>query len=148
MEQQRSIRPIVTGNDEQGRSRIIEDGLSPAVRTVAERPGYRVVTLWATTGTPAHINSPDIVTTVQGVLPPKAGTVFRIIDIPPEPKDPTERERGISATFRKLLRDADHNPKPDQHPGMHTTMTVDYIILLSGELVAIMDEGEVVMQAG
>jgi len=66
--------------------------------------------------TPALIVSPDIVTTVQGVLPPKAATVFCIIDIPPESKDPIERERGIRATFGELFRDANHNPEPDHIP--------------------------------
>jgi hypothetical protein len=142
------IRRIVTGIDSQGHSRIISDGPSPAVRTIPERPGYRVTNLWATEGAPAQIDGPDIVTALQGVLPPTSGTVVRIIDIPPEPKDPAERERAMKASFGKLFKDADHNPKPGQHPGMHTTTTVDYAIMISGELVAIMDEGETVMRAG
>jgi hypothetical protein len=148
MDLQKPIRRIVTGNDEQGHSRIIEDGPSPAACTIAERPGYRVTNLWATEGSPAKVDGPDLVTTLQGVLPPKSGTVLRIIDIPPEPKDPAERERAMKASFGKLFKDADHNPKPGQHPGMHVTTTVDYAILLAGELAAIMDEGEVVMKAG
>jgi hypothetical protein len=148
MDMPKPIRRIVTGNDEHGRSGFIEDGPSPAVRTVPERPGYRVTNLWATEGSPAKIDGPELVTTLQGVLPPASGTVVRIIDIPPEPKDPAERERAMKASFGNLFKDADHNPKPGQHPGMHTTDTVDYAILISGELVAIMDEGEVVMHAG
>lgn len=148
MDMPKPIRRIITGNDEHGRSRIIEDGPSPAVRTVAERPGYRVTNLWATQGAPARIDGPDMVTDLQGVLPPQSGTVVRIIDIPPEPKDPAQRERALKASFGQLFADADHNPRPGEHPGMHTTTTVDYAILLSGELVAIMDEGETVMHAG
>jgi quercetin dioxygenase-like cupin family protein len=142
------IRRILTGIDDTGRSRIIEDGTSPSVRTVAERPGYRVTNLWATDAAPADINGPDIVAGLSGVLPPKNGSVIRIIDIPPEPKDPAERERAMKASFGKLFADAQHAPEPGQHPGMHTTDTVDYAILLAGELVAIMDEEEVTMQAG
>ena len=148
MDMTKPIRRIITGNDANGRSRIIEDGASPAVRTVAERPGYRVTNLWATDSTPADINGPDLVAGLNGVQPPKNGSVVRIIDIPPEPKDEAERERAMKASFGQLFSDARHEPKPGQHPGMHATTTVDYAILLAGELVAIMDEEEVTMQAG
>ena len=148
MDMPKPIRRIVTGNDAQGRSRIVEDGPAPAVRTVAERPGYRVTNLWATQGAPACIDAPDMTGELRGVLPPKSGTVVRIIDIPPDLKDPAERERAMKASFGNLFADADHKPAPGQHPGMHTTTTVDYAILLSGELVAIMDEEETVMRAG
>jgi len=148
MEMPKPIRRIITGTDAQGRSRIVEDGPTPAVRTVAERPGYQVCNLWATEGSPARIDGPDLVGELNGVLPPKNGTVVRIIDIPPEPKDPAERERAMKASFGKLFADADHQPRPGQHPGMHTTTTIDYAILLSGELVALMDEGEATMYPG
>jgi len=148
MDLTKPIRRIVTGNDASGRSRIIEDGESPSVRTLPERPGYRVTNLWATDSAPANIDGPDLVTGLKGVLPPKNGSVLRIIDIPPEPKDPAERERAMKASFGKLFADAHHAPKPGQHPGMHKTSTVDYAIMLSGELVAIMDEEEVTMRAG
>ena len=35
-----------------------------------------------------------------------------------------------------------------RHPGMHKTDTVDYAIVLSGEIYAVMDEGEVLLRAG
>lgn len=47
-----------------------------------------------------------------------------------------------------MFADAKHNPSSGRHPGMHVTDTIDYAILLQGELVAIMDEGETVMRAG
>jgi hypothetical protein len=45
---------------------------------------------------------------------------------------------------------ADHAMDPDasRHPGMHKTDTVDYAIVLSGEIWALMDEGETLMKAG
>lgn len=47
-----------------------------------------------------------------------------------------------------MYPDADHRPNSDRHPGMHKTQTVDYAILLEGEIVALLDEGEKVMRAG
>jgi hypothetical protein len=140
------IRRIVTGDDAQGRSRIVEDAPAPAVRTVAERPGYRSVNVWRTTQTPASIGDADSSLEHKGILPPKNGNILRIIDFPPEPKDPAERERRIRATFSGMFHDATHDGR--KHPGMHLTETVDYAIVLEGEIWSVMDEGETLMRAG
>ncbi|MGH8178470.1 MAG: cupin domain-containing protein [Steroidobacter sp.] len=142
------IRRIVTGNDERGRSCIVDDGAAPAMMTMAERPGYRNNNLWRTAGSPAQIAAPDTSVEHRGVLPPKGGTVLRVIDIPPEEKDPELRRRQTEAVFASMFADAKHDPAHTRHPGMHVTDTIDYAILLQGELVAIMDEGEIVMRAG
>ncbi|KAI9031073.1 cupin 2 conserved barrel domain protein [Hyaloraphidium curvatum] len=141
------IRRVVTADDPSGRSFFLSDGASPAVRTVPERPGYRVTNIWRTLpgGCP---DAEDTVAEHRGIAPPPGGTVLRVIDFPPEPEDPAERERALHATFGTMFRDADHAPKPGEHPGMHRTRTVDYAIMLEGELVAIMDEGETVLKAG
>jgi len=82
------------------------------------------------------------------VLPPKNGTVIRVIDIPPEDPDPAERERQARAVFVAMFPDAAHEATHARHPGMHRTATIDYAILIQGELVAIMEEGEATMRAG
>lgn len=142
------IRRIVTGNDANGRSRIVEDAPASSIRTVAERPGYRAVNVWRTTETPAGIAAGDTARDHKGILPPKNGTILRIIDFPPEPKDPAERQRRIAATFGTIFTDAAHDKREGKHPGMHTTQTVDYAIVLEGEIYAVMDEGETLMKAG
>jgi hypothetical protein len=134
------VRRIVTGNDANGNSRIVEDAPASAIRTVAERPGYRAVNVWRTNA--------DAVEKHQGILPPKDGTILRIIDFPPEPKDPEERQRRIAATFGGIFKDASHDKRDGKHPGMHTTATVDYAIVLEGEIWAVMDQGETLMRAG
>jgi hypothetical protein len=141
------VRRILTANNADGRSYIAEDGVSPAMLTMAGRPGYRNNNLWRTVGAPADRDAADSVLDHQGVMPPVGGTVFRIIDIPPDAVDPEERARATAAVFKQMFGDANH--KPDQrHPGMHVTPTVDYAIVLHGELWAIMDDGETLMKAG
>jgi len=142
------VRRVLTGHDAAGAAVIIEDGLAPAVRTVAERPGYRVTNLWATFGSPAPINDPDRVAELKGVMPPAGGTVVRIIDFPPDSKDPAERERAFNASFAHLFKDADHRPKDGQHPGMHKTESIDYAIVMEGEITAILEGVETVLRAG
>jgi mannose-6-phosphate isomerase-like protein (cupin superfamily) len=143
------VRRVLTGHDAAGTATIIEDGLAPAVRTVAARPGYRVTNLWATEAAPARINADnDGLAGLNGVMPPRHGTVLRMIDFPPESKDPAERERAYQASFAHLFADAAHAPKPGQHPGMHKTESVDYAIVIEGEITAIMEEKETVLRAG
>ena len=141
-----TIRRIVTGDDAQGRSRVVEDAPAAAVRTVPERPGYRAVNVWRTTQSPALIDDPDSISGHEGILPPRQGSILRIIDFPPEPADPAERDRRIRATFGGIYKDARHDGR--KHPGMHLTDTVDYAIVLEGEIWSVMDEGETLMRAG
>ena len=143
------IRRIVTADDAHGRSRIAEDAPATAIRTVAERPDYRAVNIWRTEAAPAPIDAPDSITDHKGILPPKnGGSILRIIDYPPEAADPEERQRQIAATFGGIFADADHDKRPGAHPGMHRTDTVDYAIVLAGEIWAVMDECETLMRAG
>lgn len=146
--EQPPIRRIVTENGPDGRSRIVQDGPSPAIRRVPERPGYAVTNIWRTHGAAAGTDAPDDIVSHKGVLPPKAGTVIRVIDFPPEPADPAEFERMIAATFKSLYPDATHQPDGTKHFGMHKTATIDYAVVLAGEVTAIMDNGETVMRAG
>ncbi|MBV8030608.1 MAG: cupin domain-containing protein [Betaproteobacteria bacterium] len=143
-----TIRRVVTANGPDGRSRIVEDAPAKAIRTVAARPGYRAVNVWRTGESPASIASPDTTAEHHGVLPPKNGTILRIIDFPPEPKDPEELKRRVHATFGTIYDDAHHDQNTSRHPGMHTTETVDYAIVLEGEIWSVMDEGETLLRAG
>jgi len=142
------IRRVLTADDAKGRSRIVEDGPAPTVRLVPERPGYRAVNVWRTEESPAKIGSADTTSAHKGVSPPKTGTILRIVDFPPEPKDPQELERWMKATFGGIYSDADHDRDTQRHPGMHRTETVDYALVLEGEIWAVMDEGETLLRAG
>lgn len=144
----RPVRRIVTGVDSQGRSCIVDDGESPATRTVAERPGYRSANIWRTVGNPTPIAAPDSVVEQRGVAPPPGGTVLRVIDIPPESPDPELRRRQIAATFAALFGDARRDGDTAIHPGMHATDTVDYAIVIEGELTAILETEQTVLRPG
>lgn len=142
------VRRIVTGVNAQGRSCIVADGPSPAELTLLDRPGYRNSNLWRTLGPEAPVDAPDSVTEHRGVLPPPRGTVLRVIDIPPEDPDPERQRQAVQAVFDAMFPDAAHRPQDARAPGMHTTDTVDYAILLDGELTAVLDTEETVMRAG
>jgi hypothetical protein len=142
------IRRIVTGDDAKGNSRIFEDSPATSIRTVEARAGYRAVNVWRTEETPARIDAPDTTAQHQGISPPRGGTILRIIDFPPEPNDPAKLKDILNATFSGIYKDALHDTRLGKHPGMHRTQTLDYAIVLEGEIWAVMDEGETLMRAG
>lgn len=142
------VRRVVTGFDDAGRSTIISDSASPAIKSVPGRPDYYSTNVWRTGGAPVAISEPDQIEDHAGVSPPQNGTVLRVIDFPPEPKDPAERARQLAASFGKIFNDADTSQSSDIHPGMHQTDTVDYAIVLEGEIVAILEESETLLSAG
>lgn len=142
------VRRVLTAIDDQGRSFIAEDGPSPARLTSEARPGYCNANLWRTVGAPAAVLAPDDITQHSGVLPPAGGTVLRVIDFPPQPSDPEEQRRQHAAVFAGMFQDARHDSTNPRHPGMHVTDTIDYAIVLQGDIVAILDQGETLLRAG
>lgn len=141
------VRRVVTANGPDGRSFVHSDGPNPDQRTVAERPGYRSSNVWRTAGCPTPVDAADSILDHQGVLPPPRGTVLRVIDFPPRPADPEEARRQSAASFRNLFPDATH-AKQHQQAGMHKTQTIDYAIVLSGTIMAVLDDEELALSAG
>jgi hypothetical protein len=147
------VRRVVSGYDAAGRSVFLEDGPA-AVRTNPARPGLRSSAVWATGRLPVHVDDADRSAEVRGIMPPPGGSVLKIIDLPPEPDDPAERARALAEAKERIRRAGVHpehgvRRHPDAaHPGMHETDSIDYAIVLSGEVYAIMDQGEKLLKAG
>ena len=77
--------------------------------------------------------------------PPRNGSIFRIVEFPP---DAAGGGFDRAASFRAMGASHTMDPDASRHPAMHRTDTVDYAIVLSGEIWALMDEGETLMRAG
>jgi uncharacterized protein with PhoU and TrkA domain len=75
--------------------------------------------------------------------------VLRVIDFPPiGDATPEQRAAMVKAVFAALYPDADHHEGSTRSASMHTTDTVDYAIVLQGEIVAVMDRDETILRAG
>jgi hypothetical protein len=142
------VRRVVTGHDAAGKSIFIMDGMTPHVFSRA--PGSAIVNeLWETTRTPAdNSGHDDAIRRGHRLPPPKSGSVFRVIEYPPDKERISaleqERAQPDDGTGSAQARDR-NNPR---HLGFHRTDTVDYAIVLSGEIYALMDDGEVLLKAG
>lgn len=142
------IRRIVTGHDGSGKAVVLLDGPAPNVVTSEHRPGGRT-NLWRTTGAPADYGgdrdeaAADVAFTLE---PLPGGTNFRISEYPPESEAPSE-----GADFRKAFAEvggAHRLSEGARHPMMHRTETVDYAIVLEGEIVMLLDDQDVPLRAG
>jgi mannose-6-phosphate isomerase-like protein (cupin superfamily) len=144
----RPFRRVVTGHNAQGRSIFVADGPAPAV--FDRGPGATAVTeFWETSATPASNAGNDDATAgqPQRLPPPKHGSKFRVVEYPPDSKRVANLRTPGSAHNAKsegYSRDLGNS----RHPGFHKTSTIDYAIVLSGEIYALMDEGEVLLKAG
>jgi quercetin dioxygenase-like cupin family protein len=155
------IRRVVTGHDAAGRSIFVMDG--PAPHVYCRSPGSAVVTeLWETRAAPAdNRGNAEVTDHAFRLAPPKNGSVFRVIEYPPDSQrlaavaSEASGQRGNS-----IVRAPDTRPEPGssaraafdrgspRHPGFHKTSSVDYAIVLAGEIYALMDEGEVLLKQG
>ena len=139
---------MVTGHDAAGKSLFVMDG--PAPHVYQRSPGSAIVTeLWETRSTPAdNRGNAEVTDHPFHLAPPKNGTVLRIIEYPPEKERlaalSKERAAGDDGSGHISALDRG-NPR---HPGFHKTASVDYAIVLSGEIYALMDEGEVLLKPG
>ena len=140
------IRRVVTGHDARGRSVIVSDGPSPHVLTIPGRTDFGLTNLWITDGAPAsNAGNADAAARPVVLEPPRSGTIFRIVEFPPD-RAPGGFDRA--AAFKAMGAGHAMDPDASRHPGMHKTDTVDYALVLSGDIWALMDEGETLLRAG
>ncbi len=145
------VRRVVTGHDLNGKAVVISDDLAPAVNSKPLRPGQRSTDLWKTSGMPVRIEREEPDPTLgPWDFVPAMGTKIRIVDIPPE----TEEMRNITPEKAgDLFRQGGHGEASSvgsgkRHPLMHRTRSVDYAVMLDGELTMLLDEDEVLLKAG
>lgn len=147
------LRRIVTGHNDKGQAVILEDGSPPRVQRIGGETGPIFYEVWNTRESPARIDraSGEPAEASIVLVPPKNCTRIRVLDIPPE----DERIEAVTpeqaqAHFAEVgaAEAASHSSKSSRHPYMHRTETIDYGIVLDGEITLILDQGETVARAG
>jgi mannose-6-phosphate isomerase-like protein (cupin superfamily) len=140
------VRRVVTGHDATGKAVVLMDGPSPTwTRNAASDTESGLV--WVTDSAPANV----AVTTDQsarkvGIPPPSNGSICRVVEFGPMTK---EMEALPVTHFSHALGEG-HVAKgrPPRHPFMHRTKSIDYAIVLSGEIDMLLDDSEVHLKAG
>ena len=145
----RPVRRIISVDDERGKSKAIADGPSPDVRTDPARPGYRATRIWVTDRTPARIAGiRDTVGLPHTIEPPPGGSVCRIVTFPPDASYKVGA-RDVQAFFSAMgSPQASTYSAGAPHPYMQKTRTLDFCLVLEGEITLVLDTEEVPLQAG
>lgn len=145
------IRRVVTGVNDAGKSVVVSDGASPGEKALRYSPGFVASPLWRLDGTPARPDrSADPLAQQGSLLAQPGGAVFLVVTFPPDSVmtapdfDPVaaggefaEAVPGIAETFEI------------DHPGMHTTPTLDFATVVRGSVVLELDDGAAVeLKAG
>ena len=149
-----SVRRVVTGHDAEGRAVIQEDGAAPRVVRIGGEIGPLFHEIWNTRETPARIDRASGEPPEAGIslAPPRSGTRIRVLDIPPEDaRLAAMSAEEAKAHFAEVGAGEASSYSDDgrsRHHLMHRTETVDYGIVLEGEVTLILDVGETIVRAG
>lgn len=148
------IRRVVTGNDAQGRSKVVWDGPAPATHEASMGAGRGHIDFWIWHTSPAPLGGATDDSLLHYDFPgPPAGGHWRVVQglgkapdydaakdtsiVPPHP--PKETPAG---------RRWDRGGENAYSGGMHKTETVDYAILVDGERTLVLDDGEIEWRPG
>lgn len=137
------FRRVVTGHDPNRKAMVIMDGEAGNVK-VRQATGICATLLWRTDSTPTELSDTDAADRETGVNPPLTGSIFRIVEFPPE------GDRGAGTSSEEVLREMGVSAGGDapRHPGMHRTQSIDYAVILKGEIDMMLDDSEVHLKAG
>ena len=141
-------RRIVTGINKDGRHVVISDGPTPNVYGDPADP--ILINFWSTSQMPVDYRDPtDPAAGTMPLHPPPMGSMFRFFRVPPESRmahlSAEERDRIVGAYYASVGAAHAHIPGA-RHAGFHRTESVDYIILLQGEVTLMLDDEDVPMQ--
>ena len=140
------VRSIVPGHDEQGRWVFLEDRPAPHPFSPSHSPNVGLTNLWLVDALPASNGEGQADPTARPfkLEPPPAGNVVRIVEFPPD----RERNYGNQAEVFRQYGAAQAHDEAARHPGFHKTHSVDYAVVIEGEIWALMDVGETLMKVG
>jgi len=132
------IRRVVTGHDEQGKSVFISDAGAPRAKDFSDIPGYGFSQVWCS----EKAVDGDQSTLGGSLLPGVGGSSLLMVSFPPDsvmaaPLDPQRAFGEMVEALPGLIECFE-----PEVPGMHRTPTLDYVVILEGELWLELDGGE------
>ena len=144
------LRRIVVRDDKTGqKSRALSDGASPDVHTDPARPGFAATRMWVTDRTPARIQN-ETLDAPHTIEPPPAGSLCRYLQIPPDAawqgKVGSKQVQSYFAAMGSPAASTYSAAAP--HPYMQKTRTLDFALIIEGEVTLVLDLEEVSLSAG
>lgn len=149
-----TFRRVVTGHDQRGNAVVVSDAAPERSYLIGGPGGPTFTEVWMTRETPAAIEAQPVASDENALMlaPPKGGTRIRIIDFPPESE--AIRQLSVAGALSAFTQMGGAHAatvdavKTAAHPLMHRTQTVDYGIVIEGELTLVLDDSETTVRAG
>lgn len=140
---------VVTGHNAMGRAIIAEAGTPPVIHDLAAVPGTRFYEIWNTSMMPVLVdNAPDPTLRPLKLAPDANGSVMRVVDIPPDSQQNTISAADAARAFAEIGQAHAHSGDEQPHKLMHRTETLDYGIVVAGEVWLVLDDEEIHLKAG
>jgi mannose-6-phosphate isomerase-like protein (cupin superfamily) len=146
----RPVRRIVVV-DENDKSKALMDGPTPDVRADPARPGFSSSRIWVTDRTPCRLkNVRESLDSPHTLEPPPGGSVCRVVTFPPDASWAGKvGAKEVQAYFAAMGSPAASTYSPNaRHPYMQKTRTLDFCLVIEGEITLVLDTAEVHLQAG
>jgi mannose-6-phosphate isomerase-like protein (cupin superfamily) len=138
------IHRVVTTLDANNKSTTLFDSVMPLEVGKSGNPG---AILWITDSGPAGFSQEDTGKRPVGISPPDNGTVIRVVEFPPV-DDAKLASMDPNFMMKVVGPSAPARGVPVSNPLMHRTRTVDYAIVMSGEIDMMLDDKTVHLKAG
>jgi hypothetical protein len=140
------IRRVVTGVDSSGRSVVVSDGVAGRFHDFVAIPGMSETLVWETQpDQPIPAEATDITLDAASLVAAPGAAQLKIVRFPPDSvfadpsfdpdaaaKEQAEAQPGLAELF------------DPEAPGMHATPTIDYALVLEGEITMELDDGVLV----
>ena len=147
-------RRVVTGFDRNGKSVFVSDGPTTKGAALEGVPNFRIDEVWSTKEMP-ELPAPasDPVLTPHPFFPVPGGTGFLVVTVPPDAEVERAAAAGLDlpaaqSRFYSTFPGLERTMEPDA-PGMHASQTVDYGVVISGEVwLELDDKAEVHLKPG
>lgn len=145
-----TFKRVITGHDARGRAVAIDAAPTPHVFPLQAVPGTVFHELWNSQGSPVPIdNAGDPCDRALKLGPATQGSVLRVVDIPPDSQHSGLSPEAAAAAFAEIGQaQAGTGHATSRHALMHRTETLDYGVLLEGELWLVLDDQEIHLTRG
>ncbi|MBU3615256.1 hypothetical protein ICN46_10130 [Polynucleobacter sp. Latsch14-2] len=142
-------RRIITIDKEPGKSSLVADSFSPDVILDPARPGFALQRMWVIDSHPARI-VPETLHLPYVLVPPKTGTVLNVCTFPPDSNWSGKVSKAQVEAFYKSARASEicTSGTIPNHPYSQKSNTIDFCLVMEGEIFLILDTKEIHLRAG
>lgn len=148
----RPMRRVVTGHDANGKAVVLSQEAPVKISHIDAIPGTYFYEIWNTGQMPVGLTEAVIDPTLKELQlrPTPSGSVIRFVDIPPDTADYLAHgAESMGQAFSQIGdKHASTVKKHSPHPLMHRTESIDYGIVIEGEMTLVLDDTEVTLKPG